>query len=176
MPRNVEVKVSLINHRAALRAARRICRRPPRVIRQCDTFYDAGRGRLKLREQVPGSLELIHYFRPDRPGAKLSNYRIMRIPGRMKEEVKAFLAALFREDVRVRKTRYLWIHQGTRLHVDRVAGLGWFLELEAVLKARETPGSGHRRAEDLLRMLGLGGARPVSVAYADLLRKRRVRG
>ena len=172
MPRNVEVKIRLNNHRAAMRAARRICRRPPRIIRQCDTFYDAGKGRLKLREQAPGAPELIHYHRPDRLGAKLSNYRIMRIPDRMREETRAFLAALFDEDVRVRKTRYLWIHQGTRIHVDKVAGLGWFLELEAVLRSREGAGSGRRRAEEILNRLGLAGAARLSCAYADLLRKK----
>src|SRR5918999_5239719 len=47
---------------------------------QRDTYFARARGRLKLREQKPGAAELIQYRRPDEPGPRVSNYRIVPAP------------------------------------------------------------------------------------------------
>ena len=55
------------------------------------------------------------------------------------------------------------------IHLDRVQGLGQFLELEVVLGDGERIADGQREAERLMRGLGLSRLDLVPVAYVDLL-------
>jgi adenylate cyclase class IV len=57
----------------------------------------------------------------------------------------------------------------TRLHLDRVKGLGDYLEFEVVLADDETPEQGIVIAEDLLERLGIDRQELVDQAYVDLL-------
>src|SRR5579884_3312837 len=58
--------------------AARLADGPPELLEQCDTFFNAARGRLKLRQLAPDRGELIFYERPDQPGPRTSNYSISR--------------------------------------------------------------------------------------------------
>ncbi|HZT56537.1 MAG TPA: CYTH domain-containing protein, partial [Burkholderiaceae bacterium] len=58
----------------------------------------------------------------------------------------------------------------TRVHLDRVEGLGDFLELEVVLRDDESAADGVAEAHALLRRLRVDAAQLVSGAYVDLLR------
>jgi len=60
----------------------------------------------------------------------------------------------------------------TRLHLDRVKGLGDYLEFEVVLAENETPEQGVAIAEDLLERLGIDRQELVDQAYVDLLRQK----
>ena len=59
----------------------------------------------------------------------------------------------------------------TRVHLDRVEGLGDFMELVVVLRDGESADDGIAVAHDLLRTLRVDAAQLVSGAYADLLRQ-----
>jgi predicted adenylyl cyclase CyaB len=71
---------------------------------------------------------------------------------------------------RVRKQRRLFIVGRTRVHLDRVEGLGEFLELEVVLKEGETSEAGVAEAHVLMAQLGIGTDQLVQGAYVDLLK------
>ena len=71
---------------------------------------------------------------------------------------------------RIRKLRYLFMAGRTRIHLDRVEGLGDFLELEVVLRDDESNGAGVQEATDLLKKLGVPEKDLVERAYVDLLR------
>ncbi len=71
---------------------------------------------------------------------------------------------------RVIKQRALLRVGRTRVHLDRVEGLGDFLELEVVLHDGENADAGVAVAHDLLRRLQIDPAQLVSGAYVDLLR------
>jgi adenylate cyclase class IV len=71
---------------------------------------------------------------------------------------------------RVRKRRLLWRVGPTRIHLDRVEGLGDFMDLEVVLQDGQPDAEGAARAEALMRELGLEQAPRIAGAYLDLLR------
>jgi adenylate cyclase class IV len=70
---------------------------------------------------------------------------------------------------RVRKRRWLLLVGQTRIHLDRVEGLGDCMELEVVLDSGQTDAQGSAIAEDLMRALGLSNAPRLASAYLDLL-------
>src|SRR3954467_2157463 len=106
-------------------------------LRQRDTYFAARRGRLKLREQDPGGAELIAYERADAAQARESRYRIAPVadPGALREALDAAL----RQAPVVDKRRRLLVWAGVRIHLDRVEGLGDFVELEGVADAESDP-------------------------------------
>jgi adenylate cyclase class IV len=71
---------------------------------------------------------------------------------------------------RVRKRRLLLRLGQTRLHLDRVEGLGDFVELEVVLREGQSDDEGRAIAEGWMQRLGLQQAPRLGVAYMDLLR------
>ena len=110
----------------------------PLIFRQQDFFYDVPRGRLKLRQFDDGTpAELIFYQRDDRDGPKASYYT--RSPVTNPEAMHALLATALTTRGIVTKERHVYLTGRTRIHLDRVDGLGDFVELEVVL------GAGRRR-------------------------------
>lgn len=73
---------------------------------------------------------------------------------------------------KVRKTRQLFLAGQTRIHLDRVEGLGEFLELEVVLRPGQSAAGGSEIARDLLDRLGIRKEDLISRAYVDLLLDR----
>jgi adenylate cyclase class IV len=55
------------------------------------------------------------------------------------------------------------------VHLDRVAGLGEFLELEVVLEEGESVQVGVREAHALLHQLGVQPSQLIETAYVDML-------
>ncbi len=169
MPRNIEVKARIGSVDAVLPRARALADFDAQVIDQDDTFFAVTRGRLKLRRFADGTAELIHYHRPDTCDAKASDY--VRVPA---PDPDALAAALERGCGllgRVRKRRLLLLAGPTRIHLDRVEGLGDFMELEVVLRDGQADAEGVTMAEDLMRRLGLFDAPRIDGAYLDLLQR-----
>jgi adenylate cyclase class IV len=174
MPRNVEVKARLdASIESLLPSARALADGPETLIRQDDTFFACAHGRLKLRDFGDGTGELIHYERADAEGPKLSDY--VRAPT---IDPTALRDALTRAHGaasilgRVRKTRWLLLAGATRIHLDRVDGLGDFLELEVVLRHTQSEAEGQAVAGQLLQRLGVAPQQRVRGAYLDLLMAR----
>ena len=71
---------------------------------------------------------------------------------------------------RVRKHRTLFLSGRTRIHLDRVADLGDFLELEVVMADGEPAEAGVAVAHDLLAKLGIAPTQLIERAYVDLVR------
>jgi len=61
----------------------------------------------------------------------------------------------------------------TRIHVDRVAELGTFLELEVVLGERDPEEAGIVEARQIMRRLGVRSEHLIDRAYLDLLSEAR---
>ena len=134
---------------------------------QDDTFFTCAAGRLKLRDFGGGHAELIAYERPDTPEPSLSSYT--RSETGDPAGLRATLSRALGCWARVVKTRQLYMIGRTRIHLDRVEGLGDFVELEVVLKTHEPPLAGRQEAERLMAKLGIE-ARDLCVnAYADML-------
>jgi adenylate cyclase class IV len=168
LPRNIEIKARIASVEALLPRAVALGDGPAVTIDQDDTFFAVPQGRLKLRRFADGNGELIHYHRPDSGDAKASDY--VRVaapdPAALREALARGLGLLGR----VRKRRWLVMAGSTRIHLDRVEGLGDFMELEVVLHAGQTDAEGAAAAEALMQALGLtDGAARVAGAYLDLL-------
>jgi adenylate cyclase class IV len=87
-------------------------------------------GRLKLRESSLSGGQLVPYLRPDAAAARRSDYVLIPVPEPAR--ARELLAALFGVHCVVRKTREIALCENVRIHLDRVEGLGDFVELEAV--------------------------------------------
>jgi len=171
MARNIEIKARLDDFDGMLVRARELADSGPHELLQDDTFFHCPDGRLKLRAFSTNEGELIFYRRPDETGPCESFYLISRTPepGRLRE----VLGVAWGEAGRVRKHRTLFLAGRTRIHLDRVEGLGDFLELEVVLSAGEPAEQGQAEARHLLGLLGIADDALVDCAYVDLLAARR---
>lgn len=165
--RNVEVKARVASVEALLPHVRALADGPPEPIAQDDTFFACAQGRLKLRDFGDGQGELIAYVRADVAGTRTSHYR--RVPVPDPAALRDALAPSLGVIGRVRKRRLLLKIGRTRVHLDRVDGLGDFLELEVVLREGEDEAPGRAEAGALLAALGLGDTPLLAPAYLDLL-------
>jgi predicted adenylyl cyclase CyaB len=92
---------------------------------QIDTYFKVPKGRLKLRS---GNIEnaLVQYSRPDEKGPKESKYRLVEAVKGLKEALSEALDVL----IEVEKYREIYYHGITKIHLDHVVGLGYFIEIE----------------------------------------------
>lgn len=134
---------------------------------QRDTYFAVPRGRLKLREEPDAVATLIAYERPDLSGNKESRYRLVAVPE--PAELRAALADALGITVVVDKARRLFIHEGVRIHLDRVEGLGDFIELEGVAGDGEDPSRFTELLDDLRGAFGIGDEDLRRESYSDLL-------
>ena len=167
MPANVEIKARLHDRGSMLEKIATLTTAPPVVLEQQDTFFRCSRGRLKLRSFPDGSGELIFYQRPDTAGSRESHYEMSRTSDAA--TLQTVLAAALGARQTVTKRRLLFHVGQTRIHVDAVAGLGDFLELEVVLAPGQPPSEGHRIAAGLMVELGIRPGDLLETAYADML-------
>jgi len=170
MGRNIEIKARIESVESLLPKARALADGDAEIIDQDDSFFVVPHGRLKLRQFADGTAELIHYHRPDSGEPKASDY--VRVPA---PDPAALREALTRANGllgRVRKRRWLLLAGQTRIHVDRVEGLGDFMELEVVLREGQDDGEGADIAQALMQRLGLHDAPRLAGAYLDLLNPR----
>ena len=192
--RNLELKVRCPNGAAlAALAARALAGGAVylRTMGQRDTYFVTPRDRLKLREwwreedgaaarpadggsrdrarewdeAGPAGAVLIAYRRPDRAGSRYSDYLLSPV-----DEPRA-LGAVLTEALGVRvvveKRRVLHRYGDTRIHLDLVADLGAFVELETVLASGEAEAVAEHRA--VAALLGLDALPVVAGSYSDLL-------
>jgi adenylate cyclase class IV len=165
--RNLEVKAIDPDPQATLQAALELGAEDRGLMHQRDTYFHAVIGRLKLREAPPHPAELIAYDRAELPGPKVSLYRVVPIADHI-ALIDALTDALGVRCV-VEKARRLLLWRNVSIHLDRVTGLGHFVELEAVATAPGGLEVERDRVEQLREVLGIADERLVARGYADLL-------
>ena len=166
MARNIEIKARIASVEAMLPRAQSLADGAPVVIDHDDTFFAVAHGRLKLRRFADGSAELIQYHRPDRADAKPSDY--VRVPVADADALAEALTRACGTRGRVRKRRLLLMAGQTRIHLDRVNGLGDFLELEVMLRDGQSDADGTAIAEGLMAALAIAPEDRLAGAYLDL--------
>ncbi|GHU04925.1 adenylate cyclase [Betaproteobacteria bacterium] len=167
MARNVEIKARIEDCGRITSTAAALASEGPFEIAQDDTFFRCDAGRLKLRMFSADSGELIFYRRENQQGPKESFYLRSRTsePNTLRES----LLLAYGQVGRVVKQRTLFLAGRTRIHIDRVEGLGHFLELEVVLTDDEPIEAGVSEAEQIMLKLGIKPSQWVDAAYVDLL-------
>ena len=168
MNRNVEIKSRVESLEAIAARVRELADEGPVVLVQEDTFFRCPHGRLKLRQFAHGRpAELIYYERSDETEPKESRYAIHRTTDPL--GLQAVLSATLGVRAVVRKRRTLYLIGATRVHLDRVEGLGEFVELEVVLAPDQQVAEATATARVLMEKLGIPEDALVRGGYVDLL-------
>lgn len=135
--------------------------------RQVDVYFNVPQGRLKLRQ---GHIEnaLIYYARPDREGPKQSD--VVLYPAPEAGALRAVLAEALGVRVVVNKRREIYFIDNVKFHLDRVDGLGTFVEVEAIdADGTRSPEKLHSQCEAYMQLFGLGADDLLAGSYSDLL-------
>ncbi len=134
---------------------------------QRDIYFRAPRGRLKIRIQDETQPHLIEYFRPDAANPRVSDYHITPL-----EDVAATIADLSEKYgviAEVVKLRDLYWYKNVRIHLDKVATLGSFLEFESVISDKCARNEAERNLAEIVKLLNEFLDQPQSLGYLELL-------
>lgn len=165
MARNIEIKAKAENFERQKQLAAALTKEPPQLLHQKDIFYHTTNGRLKLRFEN-GRGTLIGYNRPNEAGPKLSNYILSYTAE--PDSLNECLAMVLQTRGIVEKTRWVYLIDQTRVHLDQVQGLGAFLELEVVLRQEQTLKEGEAIAQAIMKQLEISPECLCTHAYIDL--------
>ncbi len=134
---------------------------------QTDTYFKVPFGRLKLRE---GNIEqaLIHYFRGDTVGAKIS--RVLLYEHEPNDNLKEILTTSLGIKTVVAKKRKIYFIDNVKFHFDEVKDLGTFVEVEAI-ETDEVKDLEKLKDQCLFyaRLFGIEEEDYVALSYSDLL-------
>lgn len=173
--RHVEIKAYLDRYQTLCERVAALADSPPIDRVQHDTFYHCRSGRLKLRSS--GQLhDLIYYRRKDDYGPTESFYQVARAKNPI--ALRASLNSAFGEAGRVKKFRRSYKIGNSFVHLDRVGGLGDFLEIKTELGGSSTachgltPETGIDIVESLMTTLEIDLFQLVDGAYIDLINER----
>lgn len=165
---NVEQKFRCANLEAAYVRAIAAGASAADKLDQTDTYFRVPAGRLKLRSIESAAhgrrYELIAYERPDGARQRLCHYHIVHVTD--PRPLQAALTSALGVRGVVVKQRRLVMSGNMRIHFDRVANLGMFVEFEAVLCGSDNAQAGSRKIESWRQLLELQD--PVPVSYIDL--------
>lgn len=135
--------------------------------RQIDTYFRVNNGRLKLRE---GNIEnfLVFYEREGTSGPKQSN--VILFESEPETSLKEILTRSLGILTVVDKQREIYFIENVKFHLDNVAGLGTFAEIEAIDKdgtiGREKL---REQCEFYLKLFDIKESDLLSDSYSDML-------
>ena len=165
---NIELKARCADLVRAADVARELGADFVGTLDQVDTYFNVAHGRLKLRTIHGDRAELIWYQRPNSVESRDSRFRRVHIDDSV-GLLTSLEGALGVWKV-VRKSRNLWLWQNVRIHLDRVEGLGTFIEFEAVQGAAcANPEQGHAQIRLLQDRFGILSTDLLAGSYSDLL-------
>ena len=167
--KNIEFKaelrdIELARTTCAFLHARRIA-----ILHQTDEYVSVPEGRLKKRserDEVSGRsrCEWIWYTRADRTNARLSVWTRLD-----DAQLEVRWPSLDRTITRtIVKRRELWLIENVRIHLDTVAGLGNYFELEGVCGSRSGLAETKLKVDTLLEKFRPVLGEAVSASYAEL--------
>jgi adenylate cyclase class 2 len=167
--KNLEAKFRLIDLGQAEARATALGYTRRAVLNQRDTFFRVARGKLKLREEN-GNAVLIFYHRIESGPLMLSNYEI--VPVADPPRTLRILAEALGMIAVVEKVRTLMMRDNVRLHLDTVANLGQFGEIEAVITDGDDPERSRASVDQILAALGVRQPDLIDVSYFEMLAKQ----
>ena len=135
---------------------------------QTDTYFNVANGRLKLRQ---GNIEnnLIFYNRDDQKGPKQSNFHLA--PVSKPRELENLLSEALGVKVVVEKRRKIFFLDNIIVHLDKVPGLGNFVEIEAsnIFNSEIPVKVLHHQCTELMHQLNIREEDLVNSSYSDML-------
>ena len=191
--RHIEIKAYVDDYQALCTKVAQLASAGGPVDRvQNDTFFHCRSGRLKLRSSGQYH-DLIYYRRQNEYGPSESVYQSARTINPL--ALRTSLSSAFGELGRVKKFRRTYRLGHSIIHLDRVAGLGEFIEIKVELGATSltaanefdvgpaningfyasdlSASKGARLIEDLMSALDIDLFQLVDGAYVDLLNEQK---
>jgi predicted adenylyl cyclase CyaB len=167
MAKNIEIKARINSIQSMIQKLIQLADQGPIDIFQDDTYFVCTNDRLKLREFSQTQGELIFYIRENSYKPKESVYVIA--PTSDPCSLRRVLSLAYTQCGRICKNRTLFFIGRTRIHLDRVKGLGDFLEIEVVLAEDESKEAGLNVAYDLINQLTITSDQLIAESYIDML-------
>jgi len=166
---NFEFKARLRNESHARAVLEKLRVRYMGTDHQVDTYFLVPRGRLKIRE---GRIEnaLIFYQRCDSRRPRQARIEMMLLPRR--NSLKKILTRVLAVLAVVDKRREIYLAGNVKIHLDRVRGLGEFLEFEAISRSKDLSRV-RKQAREFQRLFGISSTDLVGRSYSDLVLERR---
>ena len=163
MPKNLEIKVKLSSHKEVKAILKKNKIYLEELLIQKDIYYKVDKGILKLRIENDKQT-LIFYDRNEKSKKRWSDYHLLEIN---KTDGNKYLKRFLDVLTIVNKKRELYLYNNTRIHLDYVKNLGYFLELETkVVKGLRDAES---RFNYLLDLLDLRDKKEIRASYKDLM-------
>ena len=165
---NFEFKARLRDEARVRSALKQLRARYVGTDHQVDTYFRVPTGRLKVRE---GKIEnaLIFYQRSNAPRPRRSSIELMLLPRR--NSLRTILSEALSPRVVVDKRREIYFLGNIKIHLDRVRGLGKFLEVEAITRSgRLTHARG--QARKIQKLFGIASLDIVPQSYSDLVLRK----
>ncbi len=163
---NLELKARIADLDSARDRVRALGAERQGVEHQVDQYYQVARGRIKLRRSSLDGAHLVVYLRPDDVSTSVSTFH--RLPVDRPEELGDTLTAIFGTGPTVDKEREVWWWKDVRIHLDRVAGLGTFVEFEARLDTIGDRSEAQRLVDQLIQQLGIESSDLISGSYGEM--------
>ncbi len=162
---NIEFKAELRDIDLARTLLRKIHATQIGTLEQTDTYYRLTDGRLKKRETKGLPTEVIFYHRENQAKARVSRFTIYS----ESQARQHFGAEELPVWVRVVKVREVFMHSGVRIHLDRVEGLGTFIEFEALVTPQAPQEACHQAVALLRQALVPVMGEILSHSYCDMI-------
>ena len=161
----MKAKTSSLDHERFL--AKQLPCHHTEILQQTDIYYHTENGRLKLRIINKSEAQLIHYFRPNQTDNKISSYQILKLPSATDSIL--FFDKLFKRWKTVEKTREVFLYKNARIHLDKVEGLGSFIEFEVVIET-PFPTSDDLKLFDYLKShFKIHPSQEIAYSYSDMI-------
>ncbi len=135
---------------------------------QIDTYFKVDFGRLKLRE---GNIEnnLIAYSRNNRKGSKKSEV-VLYEAGNKTKDLKKVMESSHKILAVVDKRREIYFIDNVKFHLDRVNGLGEFMEIEAIDFSGDVGEEKlKKQCEEYMKILKIEEKDLIENSYSDML-------
>jgi adenylate cyclase class IV len=163
MAKNLEIKVKLKSHKEVEGILKKNKIRLKELLIQKDFYYNVEKGILKLRIENY-TKTLIFYDRNERSKKRWSDFYLLDLSF---ADANIYLKRFLDVMVIVNKKRKLFLYKNTRIHLDYVRGLGYFLELET--RVANGLRDAEKRFNYLLDLLDLRSKKEIRASYKDLL-------
>ena len=170
---NIELKVSVVDFTETIHRLKKNGAIFKTLLSQIDTYYKCQNRRLKIREIDHKIYQLITYCRQDQAESKISDYTVKSLDKKELGRYKLRLSRVNGLRVKVSKKRELWIYKNTRIHLDKVRGLGKFIELETVVKNTRDLQQFEKEHQGVVDLLDLSCFTKISTSYSDLLLEKK---
>ena len=166
MPTNLELKIQLKSFVKVKRLLSEIGAEFVKELKQKDVYYKVPKMLLKLRIEN-GEESIIKYNRDEKGKNRFSDYKVIYFKEGGGED---FYKDIFKIEAVVEKKRLLYMYDNTRVHLDKVKGLGYFLEFETlVIKGKD---DAKKRFDFIVEALQIDKTQQIKKSYRDLIKQQ----